>query len=184
GAGSGHVDLVGALFLVLAALLLTKRRTLLAALAFALAVAVKFLPVVLAPLFWRRVRGRDVMAAGALLLALYLPFLDVGFLPTGSLGAYFAAWRFNGPLFGGVERFLPPGLLVGVAGGLGVLVASWNRAFGCVEAPGRWAWPIAVTVAFAPSAWVLAIEYGSIVAAPLWCVRSQLGRRKRSAPRR
>ena len=228
GAGSGHVDLVGALLLVVAALLLTKRRTLLATLAFALAVAVKFLPVVLAPLYWRRVRARDVMAAGALLLALYLPFRSAGLLPTGSLGAYFAAWRFNGPLFGGLERLLPSWVLVGVAVGLGAAVASWNRVFGCVEAPGRWAWPIAVTVAFAPSvypwyllwltpfldtratlplavwtvtslltyvvwhpafrqpgweppAWILAIEYGSIVAAALWCARSQLCRRKRSA---
>jgi hypothetical protein len=151
GAGSGHVDLLGALLLVTAALWLTKRRTLLATLAITLAVAVKFLPGVLAPLFWRRVRGRDILAGAALLLALYLPFHGAGLLPTGSLAAYFAVWRFNGPLFAGLERFAPPSVVVGIAVALGVAVASWSRAFVSVDSPSGWAWPIAVTVAFAPS---------------------------------
>ena len=213
GAGSGHVDLVGALLLAAAALLLTKRRTLFATLAFALAVAVKFLPVVLAPLCWRRVRARDVMAAGALLLALYVPFRSAGLLPTVSLGADFARGVSMGRCSAALNTSCPPGCSWVWRSGLGVAVASWNRSLGCVEAPGRWAWPIAVTVAFAPSvypwyllwltpfldtratlplavwtvtslltyvvwhpafrhpdgtpAWILAIEYGSVVAAAL-----------------
>jgi hypothetical protein len=151
GAGSGHVDLLGALLLVLAALWLTERRTLRASLAFALAVAVKFLPAVLAPLFWRRVRGRDVAAATILVLALYLPFSTGGVPPTGSLGAYFAAWRFNGPLFANLERVASPWALVGLAVGLGAAAASWSRLRLRVDDPVGWTWPLAVTVAFAPS---------------------------------
>jgi hypothetical protein len=152
GAGSGHVDLLGALFLVAVALWLTQRRTLLASFAFALAVGVKFLPVVLAPLLWRRVRARDAVAAAALLLALYYPFRSAGFLPTGSLGPYFADWRFNGPLFNGLESFASPWVLVGVAVALGLAVASLLVRQGATgDAPADWGWPMATTLAFAPS---------------------------------
>ena len=61
-ARQGHVDALGALLLVLAALALARRRTLGASVALALAAAVKPLPVVLAPLLWRRVSPRDAAA--------------------------------------------------------------------------------------------------------------------------
>ena len=58
-AGSGHIDIVGVLLLLLSFAALERRWRAVAALAFGLAVAVKFLPIVLLPLYWRRVRIRD-----------------------------------------------------------------------------------------------------------------------------
>ncbi len=58
-AGSGHIDIVGVLLLLVSFAALGRRWRAAAALAFGLAVAVKFLPIVLLPLYWRRVRMRD-----------------------------------------------------------------------------------------------------------------------------
>src|SRR5260370_15101997 len=55
---NGHIDILGVLLLLISAAALCRRRSSLAAIAFGLAVSVKFLPVVLAPLYWRRVRLR------------------------------------------------------------------------------------------------------------------------------
>jgi hypothetical protein len=151
GAGNGHVDLLGTLALVVAAWALVRRWPMRAALAFAFAVAVKFLPVVLAPLLWRRVRARDAIAATALLVGLYLPFVHQGRLPVGSLGAYLAEWRFNGPLFAALRPLASPATLAGLAVLAGLLVATWARARLRVDSPAAWAWPIAAALAFAPS---------------------------------
>ena len=58
-AGSGHIDIVGALLLLVSFAALVRRWRAIAAVAFGLAVAVKFLPIVLLPLYWKRVRIRD-----------------------------------------------------------------------------------------------------------------------------
>src|SRR6202795_90050 len=58
-AQSGHIDILGVLLLLLSAAALQRRWQTLAAIAFGLAVAVKLLPIVLTPLYWRRVRFRD-----------------------------------------------------------------------------------------------------------------------------
>ncbi len=64
-AGSGHIDIVGALLLVVSAAALVRRWRATAAVALGLAIAVKFLPVVLLPLYWKRVRIRDAALAAA-----------------------------------------------------------------------------------------------------------------------
>src|SRR5262249_9208336 len=107
GAGNGHVDVLGALCLVLAAFSLVRGGCTIAALALACGIAVKFLPVVLLPLFWRRMGIREAALALALIVILYLPFLSSGGLPVGSLGAYLAQWRINGPLYGVLQYTLP-----------------------------------------------------------------------------
>ncbi len=53
---SGHIDIVGVLLLLVSIAALGRRWRALAALAFGLAVAVKLLPIVLLPLYWKRVR--------------------------------------------------------------------------------------------------------------------------------
>ena len=109
GAGGAHVDVAGALLLIGAAYALSRRRSLLAAVGLAGAVAVKFLPVVLLPLFWKRIRLVDAAAGALLLVLLYLPFLDGWQLPVGSLGTYLAQWRFNGPLFRWLSAWIGTG---------------------------------------------------------------------------
>src|SRR5262249_22991557 len=58
-AGSVHIDVVGALLLLVSFLALARRWRGVASVAFGLAVAVKVLPIVLLPLYWKRVRVRD-----------------------------------------------------------------------------------------------------------------------------
>ena len=103
-AGSGHVDIVGALLLVVSAAALVRRWRAIAAVALGLAIAVKFLPVVLLPLYWKRVRIRDASLATAVVGFLYVPFLNHGRIPIGSLGTYVQSFRFNGPVFAALDR--------------------------------------------------------------------------------
>jgi len=67
---SGTALAVGALLLLVSVAALGRKWRAVAAVAFGLTVAVKFLPIVLAPLYWRRLRIRSVRgrAAGATLL--------------------------------------------------------------------------------------------------------------------
>jgi alpha-1,6-mannosyltransferase len=151
GAGNGHVDLLGAICLVLTAALLARGRRTVAAVAFALAVGVKFLPVTLAPLFWRRIRLRDAALGVGILAALYIPFLGQSRLPLGSLGDYLAYWRFNAPVYSALERVFPTRGLVGVPVGFGFAVALWARWHLALDSPEAWAWPVATTLFFAPT---------------------------------
>ena len=126
-AGSGHIDIVGALLLLVSSAALMRRWRATAALALGLAIAVKFLPLVLLPLYWKRVRMRDAALATAVVVLLYVPFLKHGRIPIGSLGTYVQNFRFNGPVFAALDRVAPPQLLVGLAVLVGLLTATWLR---------------------------------------------------------
>ncbi len=126
-AGSGHVDIVGVLLLVVAFAALLRRWRTIATVAFALAVAVKFLPIVLLPLYWRRVRIRDAVLGAGTFALLYLPFIHDGRIPVGSLGIYVQSFRFNDPVFAWLERIANPQAMAGLAVLVGVLIAAWLR---------------------------------------------------------
>jgi alpha-1,6-mannosyltransferase len=149
-AGSGHIDIVGALLLVLSAAALARRWLSTAAVGLGLAVAVKFLPIVLVPLYWKRVRLRDLALAAAVVAVMYAPFAEHGHIPTGSLGSYVQTFRFNGPVFAALDRFAPPQLLAGFAALVGVAVAMWLRIVRIEWSPEVFAWPMAATLLFAP----------------------------------
>lgn len=151
GAGNGHIDLLGALGLVLTAALLARGRRKVAVIAFALAVGVKFLPVILVPLFWRRIRLRDAALGLGILAALYIPFLGHGRLPLGSLGGYLARWRVNAPVYSALEWVFPTKGLSGVPVAVGFAVAVWARWHLDPDSPEAWAWPVATTLVFAPA---------------------------------
>ena len=149
-AGSGHIDIVGALFLVVSAAALARRWRAIAALAFGLAVAMKFLPIVLLPLYWKRIRIRDAALVTAMIALLYIPFLSHGRIPTGSLATYVQTFRFNGPVFAVLDHVAPPQLLAGFAMLVGLVTATWLR---CVAPEGpahSFAWPMAASLFFGP----------------------------------
>ena len=148
-AGTGHIDIVGVLLLVVSAAALARRWRTLAAVAFGLSVAVKFLPIVLLPLYWKRVRVRDWVLAATVFALLYAPFLDHGRIPLGSLGIYLQVFRFNDPLFAGLERVMTPPVIAGVAALAGLLTSIWIRRTGN-ESPEAFAWPMAVSLFCAP----------------------------------
>jgi alpha-1,6-mannosyltransferase len=149
-AGSGHIDVVGALLLVVSAAALVRRWRATAAVALGLAIAVKFLPVVLLPLCWKRVRIRDAALAAAVLGLLYVPFLNHGRIPIGSLGTYVRNFRFNGPVFAILDHVAPPQLLVGLALLVGLVTATWLRRIAPEWSPDQFAWPVAASLLCAP----------------------------------
>jgi alpha-1,6-mannosyltransferase len=149
-AGSGHVDIVGALLLLLSAAALMRRRRTVAALAFGLAVSVKFLPIVLLPLYWRRIRVRDAALAAAMLGLLYVPFLNQGRIPLGSLGTYVQRFRFNDPVFRTLERVAAPQLMVVLAALIGLVIAIWLRKSSQAWPADSFAWPMGASLLCAP----------------------------------
>jgi hypothetical protein len=149
-AGSGHIDIVGAFLLVLSAAALGRRWRAAAALTFGLAVAVKLLPIVLLPLYWKRVRLRDGALAAAVVALLYVPFLNHGRIPIGSLGIYIEHFRFNDPVFRTLQRVASPQLLIGLAIIVGLLTATYFRMRSEEGSPEAFAWPMAASLLFAP----------------------------------
>jgi hypothetical protein len=174
-AGSGHIDIVVALLLLVSAAALVRRWRATAAVALGLAIAVKFLPVVLLPLYWKRVRIRDAALAAAVAALLYVPFLNHGRIPIGSLGTYVQTFRFNGPVFAALDRVAPPQLLAGLAVIVGLATATWLRSRVPEWSPAKktlttedtdshgantvpsvvqdfaFAWPMAASLLFAPA---------------------------------
>ncbi len=149
-AGSGHIDIVGALLLLVSFAALGRRWRTVAALAFGMAVAVKFLPIVLLPLYWKRVRVRDAALAAVVVGFLYVPFLDHGRIPIGSLGTYLRSFRFNDPVFAALERVAPLQLVVLLAVIVGFLTAIWLRRKSRALSPDAFAWPMAASLLCAP----------------------------------
>ena len=149
-AHSGHIDALGALWICASAYFLTLRRTLLATLTLVLAIATKLLPIVLLPVYWRRIRWIDAAIAVAATAALYLPFTDGPRLPLGALPGVVAKVRFNGPVFQTLAWVASPGLAAGVAVVAGLAVAVWaGRRLGPGN-PATWAWPMAISLLCAP----------------------------------
>jgi len=149
-AGSGHIDIVGVLLLLLSVAALLRRWRAAAALAFGLAVSVKLLPVVLLPLYWRRVRLRDAALAAVVVGLLYVPFFNHGRIPVGSLGTYVQRFRFNDPLFATLERVVAPQLAVGLAVLVGLVTAIWMRSKTPAWSSDAFAWPMAASLLCAP----------------------------------
>ncbi|MGA7639973.1 MAG: hypothetical protein WCB00_23770, partial [Candidatus Acidiferrales bacterium] len=149
-AGSGHIDIVGALLLLVSFAALGRRWRTLAAIAFGMAVAVKFLPIVLLPLYWKRIRVRDGALAAAVLALLYIPFLNHGRIPFGSLGTFVQRFRFNDPMFAMLEHVATPQVIAALAALVGVLTAIWIRMKSPAHSVETFAWPMAASLLCAP----------------------------------
>jgi alpha-1,6-mannosyltransferase len=149
-AGSGHIDIVGALLLLVSFVALGCRWRAIAAVAFGLAIAVKLLPIVLLPLYWKRVRLRDGVLAAIVIGLLYVPFLKRGWIPIGSLGTYVQSFRFNDPVFATLERVAAPQLVAGLAVLVGFLIAIRLRSGSPELSADAFAWPMAGSLLCAP----------------------------------
>jgi alpha-1,6-mannosyltransferase len=149
-ARSGHIDIVGALLLLVSFAALVRRRRAVAAVAFGLAIAVKLLPIVLLPLYWKRVRISDVILATIAVGLLYVPFLKREWLPIGSLGTYVQSFRFNDPVFATLERVAAPQLVAALAVLAGFLIAIWLRNGSPALSSDAFAWPMAGSLLCAP----------------------------------
>ncbi len=147
---SGHVDILGALLLLLSAAALQRRWRSVAAVAFGLAIAVKFLPIVLTPLYWRRVRVRDALLAVFIVVLLYVPFLQRGLAPVGSLGVFVQRFRFNDPVFATLARIASPQIVAGLAALVGLAISVWLRRRHEEYTPDTFAWPMAASLLCAP----------------------------------
>jgi hypothetical protein len=149
-AHSGHIDGLGAFWIALCAYWMARRRTALASLAYTLAVTTKLLPIVLAPLFLGRVKGRDIaLGAGALLL-LYLPFMSGGAPLLGAVPNVVEHIRFNSPVFRPLAWAATPSGAAAFALIAGLATAAWARWRLDADDPAAWAWPMAIALACAP----------------------------------
>jgi hypothetical protein len=126
-AGSSHIDIVGVLLLLISVAALSRRWRAAAAVGLGLAISVKLLPIVLLPLYWKRIRIRDAVLAAGVVGLLYVPFLNHGRIPIGSLGTYVQSFRFNDPVFALFERVVSPQLAVGLAVLAGLVIAFYLR---------------------------------------------------------
>jgi hypothetical protein len=149
-AHSGHIDGLGALWIAVTAWMLGTGRTTRAAIAFVIAVATKLLPIVLVPLFWKRIRIRDAIAGGTVFALLYLPFRSAGTLPLGNVPNVVEFIRFNGPLFKWLAETFTPQAAAAFAVMTGFALAVWMRFRRDVNDPAAWAWPMAVSLLAAP----------------------------------
>jgi alpha-1,6-mannosyltransferase len=135
---------------VLSVAALARRWRATAAVALGLAITVKFLPIVLVPLYWKRVRIRDAALTVAVVALVYLPFLHYGRIPTGSLATYVETFRFNGPVFAALAHVAPPQVLAGLAVLVGIATAIWLRTVATEWTADILAWPMATTLFCAP----------------------------------
>jgi alpha-1,6-mannosyltransferase len=175
--------------LVVSAAALGRRWRKTAAVALGLAIAVKFLPVVLLPLYWKRVRLRDAALAAVVVALLYAPFLagsfsahslvNPGRIPIGSLGTYVRNFRFNGPVFAALNHVAPPQLLAVLAVLAGLATATWLRtrsaAPECSPNQFAWdifAWPMAASLLCAPAVfpWYLLWLMPFLISASTWLI--------------
>jgi alpha-1,6-mannosyltransferase len=149
-AGSGHIDIVGTLLLLVSFAALARQRRTIAALGFGLSVAMKLLPIILLPLYWKRIRMRDAAFAAVMVGVLYLPFVGHGRIPIGSLGTYVHEFRFNDPLFGNLELVAPQQLVALLPALIGFVVAIYSRKAFPLLSPDGFAWPMTASLLCAP----------------------------------
>ena len=149
-AHSGHIDALGVVWIVAAACWLTERRTMLATLAFVMAIASKLLPIVLVPLLIGRIKLRDAVAGALLLGLLYWHFHHSSATALGAVPSVIAYIRFNGPVFAALAATVSPTGAAALAVVFGLVAAAVFRWARPVTDTAAWAWPMAIALACAP----------------------------------
>ena len=149
-AHSGHIDALGALWILGAAFWMARGRSMLATVGFVLAVSTKLLPIVLVPLLWKRITVRDGLVGAALLVLLYVPFASGGSDVLFGIQNVVQHIRFNGPVFRAIAAASSPEIAARIALAAGLLTAAWCRWRLRDDDPSAWAWPMAAAIACAP----------------------------------
>jgi hypothetical protein len=88
--GNAHIDAAAAGLLAVALLLAARSRWIFTGIALAAATLTKFLPLVVIPAFWRPWNWRLLLAFALTVVALYLPYVSMGWQVLGFLPAYVA----------------------------------------------------------------------------------------------
>ncbi|MFN0061118.1 MAG: glycosyltransferase 87 family protein [Myxococcaceae bacterium] len=167
-----HVDIFAALGVASALYLLASQRMWMVGIALGAGALVKFLPVfALLPIavhFQKHRGARAVAAAGAVGALGYGLAMSVGLRPLGSLGVFFAKWRFGSPVFAALESAFGDvnALRLAPLLALGVLVFVAWRAQRDWKAPAFLA--LAATLWFSPVVfpWYLVPMLPLMAAAP------------------
>lgn len=152
-AHSGHLDAAGMFMTALAAFALTRNRLLLSVMALAAGVAIKFLPIVLVPLWWGRARLKHAAIGAAMLAGLYLLFMDFSgqTAPVGSVTNMIRAFRFNGPVFKALAFALGPWAATAAGVVIAIACAAWIRQSPRFAGdPSAFAWPMAAALVCSP----------------------------------
>jgi alpha-1,6-mannosyltransferase len=151
-AGKGHLDAAGMLLTAAAAFALVRGRLAVSVLALAGGIAVKFLPIVLLPLWWGRARLRHALLGIGFLAALYLFYTDIAnqIFPVGSVTNMVQGFRFNGPFFKAIAFVTSPWLAAAIGVGAGMACAVLMRRSRAADDPAAFAWPMAAALVFAP----------------------------------
>ena len=162
-AGSGHVEPLGVVLVVLAAGWIIGRRPGLSTLAVAGAVQAKLFPLVLVPGYLRRWLLREVALFALALAAIALPYAWNGPALGRGILDYAGRWEFNSSVFAAVARALERAdsgnmLRPAIAAIREALAAEWIPW----DAVYRWIWPdrlARVLVALALVVWVLILTF-------------------------
>lgn len=151
-AHSGHIDAAGMFMTVLAAYALARERIAASVLALAAGIAIKFLPIVLIPLWWGRARLKHAALGAGLLAALYLLFLDFSgqTAPVGSVTNMIRGFRFNGPVFKGLAAVLSPWGATAAGVVIAMACAAVIRRSRVARDPAAFAWPMAAALVCSP----------------------------------
>ncbi len=151
-AHSGHIDAAGMFMTTLAAYALTRERVAASVLALAAGIAIKFLPIVLIPLWWGRARLKHAAIGAGFLAALYLVFIDFSgqTAPVGSVTNMIRGFRFNGPVFKALAAVLTPWGATAAGVVIAMAVAALIRRSRIARDPAAFAWPMAAALVCSP----------------------------------
>lgn len=109
-ANSGHYDSVTIFLMLLSLYLLVKNKALAGTISLACACLTKFYPVILLPLYIKRIRVRHLFIFAVGIIGMYLPFFIWGQsgMPKvfAGLSTYSQKWAYNGSLFVIMQSFL------------------------------------------------------------------------------
>lgn len=170
-AGNLHFEALMIFFLLLSFLLLAKQWQVLSAVCLALAIGTKLLPLIILPLYWRRLgtvkAWRYYLFTAGFLVLLFLPLLSWE-LWEGlgqSIGLYFQKFEFNASIYYVVREvgFAIKGYnIIGTAGKwlaaatfLAIIIFSWFERKKQLPVACMWVWLIYLSLATTVHPWYL-----------------------------